>query len=600
MALREAIGKLGYGGLFMALWREGKGLPMNAYPPIHFVASSSYAFLSHPIYVAFVAVVAGFAIVGDSPAGLWVITPISALAVMSLVIGYEGPKLRERFGAPKKSPLFGVPLSTEDMPPLGRRFAAGLMAFGPWVLGYSLLSCMPTPQNPAQLRLAYELTLARPEWAIWLYSAAYPLVAVSPLYIRSLADLRRLVLGARLATGVGFFLMLMLPGHSAFLPVDYSAAGTWLADANRTMDADWLAFPAFHALWAVFVAQAMSRSVPRLRMAWWALAFGISGSCVLTGSHAIVDVLAGIGLGVLCWQYDRVWRALVYCSERLGNSWSALELGPLRIISHAIWSFAAAATGLILVLYLAGPGTIFPCGIVVVTGLLSAGVWGYWLEGGARLSRPFGYYGFLLGGLGALGALAFSGVPEAGALTAAFAAGASLAQAFGRLRCVVQGCCHGRQAPAVSGIRVVHRVSRVAAHANLQGVPIHPTQLYSIVGNLVLAGVLLRLWSTHAPWTVIGGLYLVLSSLARFAEEQYRGEPQTTKWGGLAVYQWLAVAFFLAGAALTMVPGPLVSAARWWSPGGLAFSVGAGLVAAFLLSVDFPRSERRFSRSTVS
>ena len=46
-----------------------------------------------------------------------------------------------------------------------------------------------------------------------------------------------------------------------------------------------------------------------------------------------------------------VWRALVQIGERLGNSWSSVRIGPVRVISHALWSFVAAAAGTLLTLY---------------------------------------------------------------------------------------------------------------------------------------------------------------------------------------------------------------------------------------------------------
>jgi hypothetical protein len=423
---------------------------------------------------------------------------------------------------------------------------------------------------------------------------------VSPLAARTGDHLRRFVRGAWLATGIGFLFMLTMPGQAEFLPGDYSSVGRWLAEINRTLDARWLAFPSFHAAWAVFAACALAQSWPRFRALWWVLVGGIAASCLLTGSHALVDVLGGIALGALCWEHAHVWRTLVQAGERLANSWSAVRLGKVRIISHALWSGTAGTAGALLALYLAGPQALMPCGLVLSTALLSAGAWGYLLEGGGRLSRPFGYYGFLLGALMALAVMALAGVPGWETLTAALAAAAPVTQAVGRLRCIVQGCCHGRPAFAAYGFRVTNRVSRVTALAHLAGVPIHPTQLYSIVGNLVLALILLRLWHTGAGWALIGGLYLVLASLARFVEEQYRGEPQTVRWCGLPIYQWLAIGFAVLGIVVSMVHGAPVMPAQWSSFRALALAVSVGLAAALLMSVDLPDSARRFSRLTVS
>ena len=136
--------------------------------------------------------------------------------------------------------------------------------------------------------------------------------------------------------------------------------------------------------------------------------------------------------------------------------------------------------------------------------------------------------------------------------------------------------------------------------SHLHGIPIHPTQVYSIASNLIIFGCLWRLWQNGSTATFIGGLYLILASLARFVEEQYRGEPQTPKLFDLSVYQWLAVGLFVAGMAVSMIDGmpmQVVSVIRW---DGALTSMAAGLLAAAFMSVDFPSSQWRFSRLTVS
>src|SRR5207248_4708443 len=67
-------------------------------------------------------------------------------------------------------------------------------------------------------------------------------------------------------------------------------------------------------------------------------------------------------------------------------------------------------------------------------------------------------------------------------------------QALGRLRCLVQGCCHGRLAPDTAGIRYTHPRSRVFRLSSLAGLPVHAAPLYSILCNVFVAVALLRLW----------------------------------------------------------------------------------------------------------
>ncbi len=170
-------------------------------------------------------------------------------------------------------------------------------------------------------------------------------------------------------------------------------------------------------------------------------------------------------------------------------------------------------------------------------------------------------------------------------------------QALGRLRCLVQGCCHGKEAPEGVGIRYWQPRSRVCDLAQLEGVPLHPTPLYSILGNLVIGLLLWRLWSLGAAVGLVAGGYFLLAGVARFIEESYRGEPQTPRVGGLRLYQWMAMLSVGFGMALTIMPGG--------SPMGLVFAFDArlwvagilyGLLAGFAMGVDFPGSARRFTR----
>ena len=85
--------------------------------------------------------------------------------------------------------------------------------------------------------------------------------------------------------------------------------------------------------------------------------------------------------------------------------------------------------------------------------------------------------------------------------------------------------------------------------------PLHPTPLYSIAGNVVIGLVLMRLRVLGAADVLIIGLYLILSGIARFVEESYRAEPQTRVVAGLHLYQWLAIGQTLAGIVTTTLPG---------------------------------------------
>ena len=187
--------------------------------------------------------------------------------------------------------------------------------------------------------------------------------------------------------------------------------------------------------------------------------------------------------------------------------------------------------------------------------ILGAGLWGQWLEASSQLARPFGYFGGLIGGRAGVVVVQLWR-DEGWYLAGAFAVAALVSQAGGRLRCLVQGCCPGRPAEAGLGIRYHHPISRVCKLAKLDGGPVHPTPLSSIVGNLVILGLLARLWIGHADRAFVMGTDLILSTCARFREQGYRGEPQTARWAGLPIYPWLAIGGLFAGLALTTLPAP--------------------------------------------
>jgi len=294
---------------------------------------------------------------------------------------------------------------------------------------------------------------------------------------------------------------------------------------------------------------------------------------------------------------DRAWRAVLDATERLANAWASVRLGRLRIMNHAVFSGLAGGVGAAIVVLAAGAAyTAWVAGLMVA-GAVGAAAMGQLLVGSSgRLSRPFGYFGGLAA-IGLLGGAAWALRPELSVVLAAFCLAAPWTQALGRLRCLVQGCCHGAPAPAASGIVVTNEHSRACGMAGLCGRPLYPTQLYSIVGNLVLGPVLLAAWAAGVPQSLVVGGYLVGAGAVRFVEEAYRGEPLTRIVAGLRIYQWLAVAMYGAGVLVMGVPTaptpPLAMDAA-----GAAAVLGAVffVVCAAALSVDAPSSTARFSR----
>lgn len=293
---------------------------------------------------------------------------------------------------------------------------------------------------------------------------------------------------------------------------------------------------------------------------------------------------------------NKVWTCILKGTERIANSWHEKRIGPIRIISHGIYGGLAGGIGAFGVVWLAGARHADEVAIMFVAGLLGAAVWAQLLEGSSVLLRPFGYYGGVLGVvLGGLGLSLFG--KDVILLLAAWGCVASFVQAIGRIRCLIQGCCHGRESSATAGIRVTNEHSRVCAIARLKGRAIYPTQLYSIIGNVVAGALLVWLWVLGAPLAVIAGGYLILAGIVRFMEEGYRGEPQTRHILGLPIYQWLSILTLLAGMLVMLIAAAPAPALRATSLGSASIVGGVYFfICWFAYGIDFPNSKARYSR----
>jgi len=295
---------------------------------------------------------------------------------------------------------------------------------------------------------------------------------------------------------------------------------------------------------------------------------------------------------------EGVWARLRAAAERLANSWHEWRAGPVRIINHGAYAAAATMAGMLIIEACLGSGAHLVTVATFGSGITGAALWAQWIEGSPRLLRPLGFYGGLIGTiLGAAVSAAWTGTSPWPAL-AALSVAAPWVQGIGRLRCLVQGCCHGRPTLESLGIRYFHPRSRVFRIEDLRAVSVHATPLYSILWNVLVAMAVGRLYFLRVNSAMIGGVYLILSGLGRFAEEAYRGEPQTPVFAGLRLYQWIAIVTVLAGAVVTTVTDSPIPARAKFNFASLLIAFACAIVAWFVTGVDFPDSNRRFARLT--
>lgn len=466
----------------------------------------------------------------------------------------------------------------------------------PWLVAYEGVKLLGQPADAIDARLAWEIGWPVWPWTEIVYASAYLGVPLAAWLAPTRRRLRAYAVQGLVATGVITLVYLCVPVVSPPRPFVVSGAlGELLAFEQAKSLPPVAAWPAFHALWAMFAAAAVAPRSRAWGVAAWGWAVAVSVTCVTTGMHAVADIAAAWIFFVPLHQPGRWWRRALDVGERLANSWGARRAGPFRLVNHGVYAGAAAAIGLAGMGALAGSAALPGLAIVAVCAIAGGALWAQWIEGSPRLLRPFGYYGSVLGALAGGAAAAVFGQSPA-LLLAATAVMGPWVQAIGRLRCLVQGCCHGRAVEARYGIRVSNPHSRVVKLAGLAGQPIHATQLYSIVGNTAIGVLLSRLWFLHAPLWLLTGLYFVLAGLARFMEEGYRGEPQTKQILGRPVYQYLAALSVVGGACLTTAGGGLAPAPAAFDLPILLTAALAGAAVWFAMGVDFPDSHRRFAR----
>jgi len=575
------------------LWRLGGGLPMNAFPPERYVARGLYGWIPHPIYLGFALFMFGVFVAARLPAGVWIVSPALWLGMAALVIGYERLNLRQRFGTTLPRPLLALPPDAAESPRWWHRAAAYVLALGPWLIAYEGVARLLRGQAGIETYLPFERVLRPVEWTVALYAGAYAWVALAPLAATSQAGLRRFIRDGWVGSAVIFWCFLVFPLRATPQPL---GATNWLGhllELDRAHDTAFCAFPAFHVFWPLLAARLWAGRLPAAIS--YGLAAAIAASCLTTGMHSVADVAAGTAVFAFVNRLDGGWRALLHATENVANSWRDWRIGSVRIINHGVYVGAAAALGLCVVGLLLGRDHTGSILVVAGCGLLGAGIWAQLLESSSGLSRPFGYFGGIFGGcIGVVIAQLWHS--DGWLLLGGFAVASPLIQGLGRLRCLVQGCCHGSPCPDHLGIRYRHPLSRVCKMAHWPDTPVYPTPLYSIIGNTVILGLLLRLWLTRADLGFVAGGYFLLSACARFMEEGYRGEPQTARFGGLAVYQWLALSFVMAGAVLTVLSSPSAPPIPRIDAHPLVYAVPFGLLVWFAMGVDFPESNRRFSR----
>ncbi len=109
----------------------------------------------------------------------------------------------------------------------------------------------------------------------------------------------------------------------------------------------------------------------------------------------------------------------------------------------------------------------------------------------------------------------------------AWAVALPLAQGFGRIGCLLHGCCYGSETNLPWGVSML-------------GATRHPVALYEAAGDLTIAAVLYTMRERSAPAGRLFKLYLLSYAVLRFVLEPLRGDG-AIQVGALSVVQWVCL-----------------------------------------------------------
>ncbi|KHK01305.1 prolipoprotein diacylglyceryl transferase [Desulfovibrio sp. TomC] len=131
---------------------------------------------------------------------------------------------------------------------------------------------------------------------------------------------------------------------------------------------------------------------------------------------------------------------------------------------------------------------------------------------------------------------------------------APLGHAFGRLGCFFGGCCFGAPTQCVLGIPfpagspafLQQRSQGLLPAGAVASLPVHPSQLYETLGNLLLFAALLLYSRRAAPLSPgrLTAAYLMGYAVLRFLLEYWRGDVIRGLYYGLSASQYVALAVF--------------------------------------------------------
>ena len=166
------------------------------------------------------------------------------------------------------------------------------------------------------------------------------------------------------------------------------------------------------------------------------------------------------------------------------------------------------------------------------------------------------FYGGLIGGILGIAIIAKKKKKNFFEFTDLFAPCFCVAHAFGRVGCLLVGCCYGLQIGETSQFGLL-TYQGACAVKYLDGAMRLPVPLMESIFLLLLCVVLVLIFCNEKHLGTATGSYLSLYAIWRFTIEMFRGDAERGKFGPLYTSQWISIAILAAGIVV------LILSRRW-------------------------------------
>ena len=129
----------------------------------------------------------------------------------------------------------------------------------------------------------------------------------------------------------------------------------------------------------------------------------------------------------------------------------------------------------------------------------------------------------------------------------------ALGSVFGRVGCLLNGCCYGRPTDVPWAVTFTNPQAHEFSGTPLD-VPLHPTEIYDALLNFGLYLFLAWLFRRKKFDGQVFATYLICYAVTRSIVEYFRGDYTNLHYHfGLTPAQWIGVPIFIAGLALAAV-----------------------------------------------